>query len=177
MTAPTDGLYEECPKERPRDVRKHAGASFQRKSAALEYRKFANWCRVRGEIRRSPTAALTLNDFTSRVASARVGPDDAPVLSIATGEPRDMSRSTRSPPTTSRSGSGVNYYIETKNPEAAPGMEEELLRLMDEYGLRGPAAERWQVLIQSFSPASLQKIHALDPSLPLTSSTTRRPAR
>ena len=66
-----------------------------------------------------------------------------------------------------RYGSGVNYYIETKNPGAAPGMEEELLRLMDEYGLRRPAAERWQVLIQSFSPASLKKIHALDPSLPL----------
>lgn len=61
----------------------------------------------------------------------------------------------------------VNYYIETKSPEAAPGMEEELLRLMDEYGLTRPAAERWQVLIQSFSPASLQKVHALDPSLPL----------
>jgi glycerophosphoryl diester phosphodiesterase len=66
-----------------------------------------------------------------------------------------------------RYATGANYYIETKNPEAAPGMEEELLRLMDEYGLRKPAAERWQVLIQSFSPASLQKIHALDPSLPL----------
>ncbi len=61
----------------------------------------------------------------------------------------------------------VNYYIETKSPESAPGMEEELLRLMDEYGLTRPAAERWQVLIQSFSPASLVKIHALDPSLPL----------
>ena len=66
-----------------------------------------------------------------------------------------------------RYGSGANYYIETKNPGAAPGMEEELLRLMEEYGLRGPAASGWQVLIQSFSPASLQKIHALDPSLPL----------
>src|SRR5215211_769353 len=66
-----------------------------------------------------------------------------------------------------RYGRSVNYYIETKNPEAAPGMEEELLRLMDKYGLAQPAAERWQVLIQSFSPASLQKIHALDPSLPL----------
>jgi glycerophosphoryl diester phosphodiesterase len=62
---------------------------------------------------------------------------------------------------------GVNYYVETKNPEAAPGVEEELLRLMDEYGLTGPAAERRQVLIQSFSPASLQKIHALNPALPL----------
>ena len=39
-----------------------------------------------------------------------------------------------------RYGTGVNYYIETKNPEAAPGMEEELLRLMDEYGLTEPAA-------------------------------------
>ncbi len=61
----------------------------------------------------------------------------------------------------------TNYYIETKSPESAPGMEEELLRLMDEYGLTKPAADKWQVLIQSFSPASLQKVHALDPSLPL----------
>jgi hypothetical protein len=46
-------------------------------------------------------------------------------------------------------------------------MEEELLRLMDEYGLIEPAAEYWQVLIQSFSAESLQKIHELEPSLPL----------
>ena len=61
----------------------------------------------------------------------------------------------------------TNYYIETKSPESAPGMEEELLRLMEEYGLTKPAAKKWQVLIQSFSPASLQKVHVLDPSLPL----------
>ncbi len=66
-----------------------------------------------------------------------------------------------------RYGKKVNYYIETKNPEAAPGMEEELLRLMDEYGLIKPAAKRYQVLIQSFSAESLKKIHALEPSLPL----------
>jgi glycerophosphoryl diester phosphodiesterase len=66
-----------------------------------------------------------------------------------------------------RYGKGVNYYIETKNPEAAPGMEEELLRLMDQYGLTQPAEKKWQVLIQSFSPESLQKIHALNPDLPL----------
>jgi glycerophosphoryl diester phosphodiesterase len=66
-----------------------------------------------------------------------------------------------------RYGTSVNYYIETKNPEAAPGMEEELLRLMDKYDLMEPAAQNWQVLIQSFSQASLQKIHALEPSLPL----------
>ena len=66
-----------------------------------------------------------------------------------------------------RYGKSVNYYIETKNPEAAPGMEEELLRLMEEYDLIKPAAKRWQVLIQSFSAESLLKIHALEPSLPL----------
>jgi glycerophosphoryl diester phosphodiesterase len=66
-----------------------------------------------------------------------------------------------------RYGTSVNYYIETKNPEAAPGMEEELLRLMDEYGLIEPAEKRWQVLIQSFSAESLMKIHELEPSLPL----------
>jgi glycerophosphoryl diester phosphodiesterase len=66
-----------------------------------------------------------------------------------------------------RYGKSVNYYIETKNPESAPGMEEELLRLMDVYGLTEPAEDRWQVLIQSFSAASLQKIHAINPELPL----------
>jgi glycerophosphoryl diester phosphodiesterase len=61
----------------------------------------------------------------------------------------------------------TSYYIETKNPEDAPGMEEKLLALLDAHGLRRPAAERRQVLVQSFSEASLRKLHALDPSLPL----------
>jgi glycerophosphoryl diester phosphodiesterase len=62
---------------------------------------------------------------------------------------------------------GVNYYIETKSPALADRMEERLLALMSEFGLREPAAERWQVLIQSFAPESLVKVHTLDPSLPL----------
>jgi glycerophosphoryl diester phosphodiesterase len=66
-----------------------------------------------------------------------------------------------------RYGTDVNYYIETKNPDQAPGMEEELLRLMDEYGLIKPAEKRWQVLIQSFSADSLQEIHGYNESLPL----------
>jgi glycerophosphoryl diester phosphodiesterase len=61
----------------------------------------------------------------------------------------------------------ANYYIETKAPEVAEDMEGKLLALMDQYRLRKPAARRWQVLIQSFSAASLQTIHALDPTLPL----------
>lgn len=66
-----------------------------------------------------------------------------------------------------RYGHRANYYIETKNPEDAPGMEEALLLLLDRYALRGSAGRRDQVLIQSFSPASLQKLHALAPDLPL----------
>lgn len=61
----------------------------------------------------------------------------------------------------------VNYYIETKNPEDAPGMEEKLLELMDAFGLRETAVSKWQVLIQSFSRASLEKIRSFDDRLPL----------
>jgi glycerophosphoryl diester phosphodiesterase len=61
----------------------------------------------------------------------------------------------------------ANYYIETKNPEEAPLMEEKLLELLDQFNLRGNAVQRNQVLIQSFSAASLQKIHGLDAELPL----------
>lgn len=61
----------------------------------------------------------------------------------------------------------VNYYIETKNPEDAPGMEEKLLELLSAYNLRGNGVRRHQVLVQSFSPASLQKLRGLDTDLPL----------
>jgi glycerophosphoryl diester phosphodiesterase len=60
-----------------------------------------------------------------------------------------------------------SFYIETKNPETAPGMEEALLELLDRHGLRDAAASDWRVVIQSFSERSLRRIHELDPSLPL----------
>ena len=68
-----------------------------------------------------------------------------------------------------RYGTSVNYYIEIKNPDAVPCgcMEEELLRLMKKYDLLKPAAEDWQVLIQSFSAESLQEVHERAPLLPL----------
>jgi glycerophosphoryl diester phosphodiesterase len=66
-----------------------------------------------------------------------------------------------------RYGKTANYYIETKNPEEAPGMEEALLALIEEFDLRAGAIERWQVLIQSFSRESLLKIRRLDPKLPV----------
>jgi glycerophosphoryl diester phosphodiesterase len=61
----------------------------------------------------------------------------------------------------------ASFYVETKNPGEAPGMEEALLALLDRHDLRAAAAREWRVLIQSFSAQSLRKIHALDSSLPL----------
>ena len=66
-----------------------------------------------------------------------------------------------------RYGHTVNYYIETKEPDAAEGMEDKLVELLNRYGLRDLSVNRWQVLIQSFSANSLQKVHAIDPALPL----------
>ena len=61
----------------------------------------------------------------------------------------------------------ASFYIETKNPDDAPGMEEELLALLGRYDLRQAAASEWRVLIQSFSERSLRLVHELDPTLPL----------
>lgn len=60
-------------------------------------------------------------------------------------------------------GTHANYYIETKSPDRYPQMEEKLLALIAKYHLNTPG----QVIIQSFSDASLKKIHALNPNIPL----------
>ncbi|MDR0788092.1 MAG: glycerophosphodiester phosphodiesterase [Gemmatimonadota bacterium] len=62
-------------------------------------------------------------------------------------------------------GHSARYYIETKNPEEAPGMEEELLRLLRAYKLTDQVESPPRVILQSFSSESLRKLHALDPSL------------
>ena len=64
-------------------------------------------------------------------------------------------------------GRSTNYYIETKSPEIYPGMEVELLRLIDKYNLTGVNGRSSKVLIQSFSPDSLLVMHELNPNLPL----------
>lgn len=66
-----------------------------------------------------------------------------------------------------RYGTEVQYYIETKAPDAQTGMEDALLGLLDEAGLGSPEDGSRQVLIQSFSPESLQLIHTERPELPL----------
>ncbi|WP_066173742.1 glycerophosphodiester phosphodiesterase [Bacillus marinisedimentorum] len=66
-----------------------------------------------------------------------------------------------------RYGKDVRYYIETKSPDAYPGMEEKLLELIKEYQLMGESEESSNVIIQSFSKKSLLAIHELAPELPL----------
>lgn len=59
-------------------------------------------------------------------------------------------------------GKNAKYYIETKSPDVYPGMEEELLRLIDQYDIYKDT-----LLVQSFSSLSLLKMHELDPSVKL----------
>ncbi|WP_046175492.1 glycerophosphodiester phosphodiesterase [Domibacillus indicus] len=59
-------------------------------------------------------------------------------------------------------GPNANYYIETKSPQVYPEMENELLYLINKYGIN-----KNTLLIQSFSAESLLKIHELDHSIKL----------
>lgn len=64
-------------------------------------------------------------------------------------------------------GTDERYYIETKEPGIYPGMEEELIRILEKYKLIGNDPKESHALIQSFSPASLQQLHELNPIVPL----------
>ena len=64
-------------------------------------------------------------------------------------------------------GKNKHYYIETKSPEVYPGMEEKLLKILDEYNLTRQNGPSSKVIIQSFSEASLQKVHDLNDDIPL----------
>jgi len=59
-------------------------------------------------------------------------------------------------------GKNKKYYIETKSPDVYPGMEEELLRIINKYKIN-----KKTLLLQSFSLDSLLKLHSLDPTLKL----------
>lgn len=73
----------------------------------------------------------------------------------------------------------ARFYIETKSPESAPGMEEALIALLRAHALLGRAVwptapdhlDAWTepppVVVQSFSEASLRKVRGLAPELPL----------
>lgn len=64
-------------------------------------------------------------------------------------------------------GKDANYYIETKIPEESPGMVNELVSVLNEYDMLDDDMEEGQIIIQSFSEASLREMQELEPSLPL----------
>ncbi|MEE8116105.1 MAG: glycerophosphodiester phosphodiesterase [Gemmatimonadales bacterium] len=66
-----------------------------------------------------------------------------------------------------RYGEATRYYIETKQPEEAPGMEEALLRTLANHDLLPASRADRRVLVQSFSRSSLEKIQALNSEVPL----------
>lgn len=61
----------------------------------------------------------------------------------------------------------ARFYIETKNPDEAPAMVDSLLATLRRHRLVGRGADEGRVLVQSFSAASLRRLHALEPRLPL----------
>ena len=71
----------------------------------------------------------------------------------------------------------ARFYIETKSPEEAPGMEEKLIALLEEYELldtTDTGDELPTVILQSFSPESLVKLRALAPGATLIQLTPGR---
>lgn len=67
-----------------------------------------------------------------------------------------------------RYGARARYYIETKAPEAQPGMERALLDVLDEQGLlRKRALRSRRVIVQSFSADSLRRVHERRADVPL----------
>ena len=75
-----------------------------------------------------------------------------------------------------RFGDSARYYIETKTPEDAPGMEEALVAELERAGLVPEGPSDLSVLIQSFSSESLRDMRALRPELPLVQLLDERPA-
>jgi len=65
-----------------------------------------------------------------------------------------------------RYDASVNLYIEPKAPWLYPGVEAELLRVLDAHH-RGHRSTGSRVVVQSFSAQSLQTVRTLDPRMPL----------
>ena len=61
----------------------------------------------------------------------------------------------------------TRFYIETKSPESAPGMEAALVAELERADLLPKSISDRTVLVQSFSAASLRRLHALRPTIPL----------
>ncbi|WP_424960622.1 glycerophosphodiester phosphodiesterase [Macrococcus lamae] len=73
-----------------------------------------------------------------------------------------------------RYGTKAKYYIETKSPEVYPGMEQQLLKVLNKHKLlKKSRLKKGHVLIQSFSTESLIKVHQLNTAVSLVQLTDR----
>jgi glycerophosphoryl diester phosphodiesterase len=107
-----------------------------------------------GPVRAQPLAALAACDvsawFTTRTG-LDASPAGIPVL-------EDVLR---------RYAGRARFYIETKSPDEAPGMEDSLVAALGRAGLRGQVRDgRPAVVVQSFSAASLQRLAERAPEVP-----------
>jgi glycerophosphoryl diester phosphodiesterase len=61
----------------------------------------------------------------------------------------------------------ARFYIETKLPDDSGEVEKALYDALRSHGFAGPDAAIGRVIVQSFSAASLQRMHDLDATIPL----------
>ncbi|MCJ0925736.1 glycerophosphodiester phosphodiesterase [Mammaliicoccus sciuri] len=62
----------------------------------------------------------------------------------------------------------TNFYIETKHPDMYPGMDEQLIKDLENNGLlKKESLKNGNLIIQSFSETSLKNIHKLNENIPL----------
>lgn len=68
----------------------------------------------------------------------------------------------------SQFGENMNFIIELKDPQDYPGIEEKLLKVLQELDMIGFDEDgRPKIVIQSFDEAGLKKIHKLNKDIPL----------
>jgi len=60
-------------------------------------------------------------------------------------------------------GTDQKYYIEIKSPDENPGLAKKLVKLVEEYNL----VEADSIVIQSFPQKPLQRVHEMNPEIPL----------
>lgn len=66
-----------------------------------------------------------------------------------------------------RYGATTRLYIETKDPDSYPGVEADIVAALHQHGISATSSDVPRVFVQSFSKASLLRVRALDPTIPL----------
>jgi glycerophosphoryl diester phosphodiesterase len=66
-----------------------------------------------------------------------------------------------------RYGATTRLYIEPKDPDSYPGIEADIVAELHQNGITASSSDVPRVFVQSFSKASLLRVRALDPTIPL----------